>query len=124
LLLLALVGVGTLLDGDRTGPVRLPRPSLRAAAVGVAALGATFATPLGPKVWEYVGSFHNPAISFATQEWEPAFHSPAVLVYVAMGAAFGVWLWLGSARQRTPLLVLAGFVALTLYSQRNVALLG
>src|SRR5437764_1463198 len=50
LLLLALVGVGTLLDGGRPGRGRLhmPRPSVRAAAVGVAALGATFATPLGP----------------------------------------------------------------------------
>jgi hypothetical protein len=127
LLLLGLVGVGALLDGRGAGRERprLPRPSLRAAAVGVAALGATFATPLGPKVWEYVWSFHNPAISFATQEWEPAIHSPAVLVYVAVAAAFGVWLWLGSTgRQLTPLLVLAGFVALTLYSQRNVALLG
>jgi hypothetical protein len=94
--------------------------------VGAAALGATFATPLGPDVWEYVWSFRNPAISLATQEWAPAFHSPLILVYVLVAGAFAGWVWARMPRPRplTPILVAGAFVALTLYSQRNALLLG
>jgi hypothetical protein len=77
-------------------------------------------------VWEYVWSFRNPAISLATQEWAPAFHAPQVLAYIVLAGAFTGWLWLRMPRPRplTPILVAGGFLALTLYSQRNVLLLG
>jgi hypothetical protein len=135
LLLIALVGAGTLLEQARARRAAAePQPSwrrgLRPLALigltGLAAAGATFATPLGPKVWEYVLSFRNPAISVATQEWEPAVQSPPILIYVLVAGAFTAWLWHNSPRPRpiTPLVVAVGFLALTLYSQRNVALLG
>ena len=75
LALLGLVGLGTLLDhprrartGWRPGAWRPgARPLLALGAIGLAAVGATFATPLGPRVWTYVWSFRNPALSVATK---------------------------------------------------------
>ena len=134
LALLGLVGLGTLLDhprraraGWRPGAWRPgARPLLALGAIGLAAVGATFATPLGPQVWTYVWSFRNPALSVATQEWAPAIHSPLIMLYVAVAAITTGWLWRATPRPRplTPLVVAVGFLALTVYSQRNVVLLG
>ena len=134
LALLGLVGLGTLLDhprrartGWRPGAWRPgARPLLALGAIGMAAVGATFATPLGPRVWTYVWSFRNPALSVATQEWAPAIHSPLIMLYVAVAAITTGWLWRATPRPRplTPLVVAVGFLALTVYSQRNVVLLG
>ncbi|MDQ6916145.1 MAG: hypothetical protein M3155_10110, partial [Actinomycetota bacterium] len=131
LVLIALVGSGTLIEHRRrarpsAAPAGRRRPVVLLALVGVAALAVTFATPLGPDVWTYVWSFRNPAISLATQEWAPAFEAPEILVYVVIAGGFTGWLWASMPRPRpiTPLVVAGGFLALTLYSQRNVLLLG
>jgi hypothetical protein len=127
LVLIGLVGAGMLVEHRRRArSAGRRRPVALLGLVGAAALGATFATPLGPDVWEYVWSFRNPAISLATQEWAPAFHSPLILVYVLVAGAFAGWVWARMPRPRplTPILVAGAFVALTLYSQRNVLLLG
>jgi hypothetical protein len=130
LLLIGLVVLGTLIEHRRARPSAPAapgrRPGVALALVGAGALAATFATPLGPRVWEYVWSFRNPAISLATQEWAPAFQAPPILAYVLVAGAFAGWLWAATPRPRpvAPLLVAGGFLALTLYSQRNVLLLG
>jgi hypothetical protein len=136
LLLIAVVGAGTLLERlrDRRAAGHSATVPWRAALrgpgllglIGVGAFAATFLTPLGPRVWAYVWSFRNPSLSVATDEWGSALHSPAVLVYLVVAALFAAWLWRAtpSPRPITPPLVVVSFLALALVAQRNVLLLG
>jgi hypothetical protein len=125
LALIALVLAGTAIDRAR-GLAGADARALRVLAVaGAAALAATFATPLGPKVWSYVVSFSNPALPIASTEWEPATQSAPALVYLALCAGFAGVLFRSAERPRrlTPLLVTAGFVVATVLSLRNIILI-
>ena len=57
------------------------------AGAGVlAAVAATFATPLGVDIWSYILSFRNPALKLASTEWEPVTHSAAAAAFVVIAA--------------------------------------
>ena len=72
LLLIGLVTVGLWIDGRR-GRSSVPGAHIAVlAGAGVlAAIAATFATPLGTDIWTYILSFRNPALKLASTEWEP-----------------------------------------------------
>jgi hypothetical protein len=84
------------------------------------------ATPLGGAIWSYILSFQNSAIDHASQEWRSALSHPLATVYVAVAAAFAVWIWVRSPRPRrvTALLVSAGFLAFAMLSLRNIIFVG
>jgi len=129
ILLLALVTVGLAIDHWRGIPsIPLPRIALLG-LLAVAAVGTvTLATPLGSAIWDYLLSFQRlaSAISHASEEWRSVFQSPIATVYVALAAAFAVWMWLRSPRPRraTGVLVAVGFVAFAALSLRNLIFIG
>ena len=128
LLLLGLVTVGLAIDHWRGIPGTLPLS--RIAALGLvavlAALTVTVATPLGAKIWSYLLSFQNQAISLASTEWESAFGDPLAVLYLGLATVFAAWMWASSPRPRraTTLLVTAGFLVFAGYSIRNIVFIG
>jgi hypothetical protein len=123
LLLIGLVTVGLWIDGRR-GRSSVPGTHIAVlAGAGVlAAIAATFATPLGTDIWTYILSFRNPALKLASTEWQPVTNSAAAAAFVVIGAAVAVWTWSRAARPRslTPALVAAGFVLFAASSMRNL----
>ena len=129
LLLLLLVSAGLAIDRWRGLPsVSLTRLAVLAVLAGLATLTVTFATPLGSAIWDYLLSFRElaSAISHASEEWHSIFQSPLETAYVAIAAAFAVWMWLRSPRPRrvTGVLVAVGFVAFAVLSLRNMIFVG
>jgi hypothetical protein len=128
LLLIALIAVGLTIDRLRGIPGSMARhPVALLVLTGVlATVAVSLATPLGGAIWSYMASFRNPAISLATKEWEPTWQSPWGLVYLGIAAAFSAGLWWRSRppRRLMPLLVVAGFLAFALVSQRNIIFVG
>jgi hypothetical protein len=128
LLLLGLVTVGLAIDHWRGIPGTLPLS--RIAALGLvavlAALTVTVATPLGAKIWSYLLSFQNQAISLASTEWQSAFGDPLAVLYLGLATVFAAWMWVSSPRPRraTTLLVTAGFLVFAGYSIRNIVFVG
>jgi hypothetical protein len=124
LLLIALVSAGLALDRFRGlgGAVASHRVALLALAGVLGAAIASLATPLGGQIWSYFQSFSNPAIRFASTEWQSALQSVPAMGYLAICAAFAVGLWWRSPRPRqiAPLLVALGFVAFAAFSMRNL----
>jgi hypothetical protein len=124
LLLIALVTIGLAIDHWRGVPnTASPRRVVFLAVIGVlAGATVTLATPLGGAIWSYLLSFQNSAIDHASQEWRSAFSSPVATFYVAVAAAFSIWMWFRSPRPRraTALLVSVGFVAFAVLSLRNL----
>jgi hypothetical protein len=124
LLLIALVFAGLVVDRRRglTEVVASHRLALLALAGGLGAAIATFATPLGGQIWAYFQSFSNPAIRFASTEWQSVLQSTPATAYLGICAAFAGWLWWRSARPRqlAPLLVALGFIAFAAFSMRNI----
>ncbi len=123
LLLIGLVTVGLWIDGRR-GRSSVPGTHIAVlAGAGVlAAIAATFATPLGTDIWTYILSFRNPALKLASTEWQPVTNSAAAAAFVVIGAAVAVRTWSRAARPRslTPALVAAGFVLFAASSMRNL----
>jgi hypothetical protein len=124
LLLIALVSAGLAVDRFRglSEVVASHRVGLLALAGVVGAAIASLATPLGGQIWEYFQSFSNPAIRFASTEWQSVLQSLPATVYLGVCAAFAGWLWWRSPlpRQVAPLLVALGFVAFAALSMRNI----
>jgi hypothetical protein len=128
LLLLAMVTFGLALDrlrglSDAIGAHRIVALALTGA---LAVITISVATPLGGSIWSYILSFRNPAIALVSSEWDPAFDSPLALLYLAVAAAFAVWLWskVSSPRPLGPLIVTAGFVVFALLALRNLIFIG
>ncbi len=128
LLLLAMVTFGLALDrlrglSDAIGAHRIIVLALTGA---LAVITISVATPLGGSIWSYILSFRNPAIALVSSEWDPAFDSPLALLYLAIAAAFAVWLWskVSSPRPLGPLIVTAGFVVFALLALRNLIFIG
>jgi len=123
LLLIGAVTVGLWIDGRR-GHVTVPGAhiGLLAGAGVLAAVAATFATPLGTDIWSYILSFRNPALKLASTEWEPVTHSVAAAAFVVVAAAVAAWTWWSAPRPRRvmPALVAAGFVLFAASSMRNL----
>jgi len=123
LLLVGLVTAGLSIDRWRELP---GPPATHIVALGVAgglgAVAATFATPLGVDIWEYILSFRNSALKLASTEWEPVTHSVPAILYVVAGAALAVWAWRSAPRPRPamPILVAAGFLVFAASSMRNL----
>ena len=129
ILLLGLVTVGLAIDRWRgLESVPLPRVAVLGMAAVLATATVTLATPLGSAIWEYLLSFRElaSAISHASEEWRSVFQSPLATTYVALAAAFAIWMWLRSPRPRraTGVLVAAGFVVFAALSLRNVIYIG
>ncbi|MGH2983653.1 MAG: hypothetical protein ACRDK5_05305 [Solirubrobacterales bacterium] len=124
LLLIALVSVGLAVDRFRglSGVVASHRVGLLALAGVLGATIASLATPLGAQIWAYFQSFSNPAIRFASTEWQSALQSVPAMGYLGVCALFAAWLWWRSPRPRqiAPLLVALGFVAFAGFSMRNM----
>ena len=123
LLLIGAVTVGLWIDGRR-GPAGVPGAQIAVlAGAGVlAAVAATFATPLGVDIWSYILSFRNPALKLASTEWEPVTHSAAAAAFVVIAAGVAAWSWWRAPRPRRvmPVLVAAGFVLFAASSMRNL----
>jgi hypothetical protein len=123
LLLIGAVTTGLWIDGRR-GQVGVPgaQIAILAGAGVLAAVAATFATPLGVDIWSYVLSFRNPALKLASTEWEPATHSAPAVAFVVIAAAVALWTWWRAPRPRRvmPVLVAAGFVLFAVTSMRNL----
>ena len=129
ILLLALVTIGLAIDRWRgLETVPLPRVAVLGVAAVLAAATVTLATPLGSAIWDYLLSFRElaSAISHASEEWRSVFQSPLATIYVALAAAFAVWMWLRSPQPRraTGILVAVGFVAFAALSLRNMIFIG
>jgi hypothetical protein len=129
ILLIALVTVGLTIDRWRgLETVPLARVALLALAGVLAVATVTLATPLGSAIWDYLLSFRElaSAISHASEEWRSVFQSPLATAYVALAAAFAIWMWLRSPRPRraTGVLVAAGFVVFAALSLRNLIFIG
>ncbi len=126
LLLIAVVVAGLLLDrwrGERAVDAR--RVALLATTGLLAACTVLVATPLGYQLIAYLASFGNSAISLASSEWRPALQSPAAILYLAVAAAFVLWLWTRRGSPAlTPVLVAVVFLALAALSLRNVVFVG
>jgi hypothetical protein len=123
LLLIGLVTLGLAIDGRR-GRASVPgsHVAILAAAGALAAIAATFATPLGVDIWSYILSFRNPALKLASTEWEPVTHSAPAAAFVVIAAGIAAWIWWRAPRPRslTPALVAAGFVLFAGSSMRNL----
>ena len=123
LLLIGAVTVGLWIDGRR-GQAGVPGAQIAVlAGAGVlAAVAATFATPLGVDIWSYILSFRNPALKLASTEWEPVTHSAAAAAFVVIVAGVAAWSWWRAPRPRRvmPVLVAAGFVLFAASSMRNL----
>ena len=85
-------------------------------------VAVTVATPLGPGIWSYITSFHNPEIGRISTEWGAAYHSPSETLYVSAAATFAAWLWWRSPapRRTMPALVTVGFICLAILAARNL----
>lgn len=129
ILLLALVTAGLAIDRWRgLETVPLPRVAVLGVIAVLATATVTLATPLGSAIWDYLLSFRElgSAISHASEEWHSVLQSPLATTYVALAAAFAVWMWLRSPRPRraTGILVAVGFVAFAALSLRNMVFIG
>jgi hypothetical protein len=128
LLLIGVVTVGLALDRLRGLPeaVGAHRIAMLGLTGALAVIAVTLATPLGGAIWSYVLSFRNPAISFASSEWEPALQTPLAMAYLAIAAGFAAWLWsrVPSPRPLGPLLVTATFLAFAVVALRNIIFIG
>jgi hypothetical protein len=123
LLLIGLVTVGLAIDRRREGTsVPGSHIAVLAGAGALAAIGATFATPLGVDIWSYILSFRNPALKLASTEWEPVTHSAPAAAFVGIAAGIAAWTWWRAPRPRPlmPALVAAGFVLFAASSMRNL----
>jgi hypothetical protein len=124
LLLIGLVFAGLALDRYRglTEAVASHRVGLLALAGVLGAVIASLGTPLGGQIWEYFRSFGNPAIRFASTEWQSVLQSIPATAYLGICAAFSGWLWWRTPRPRqvAPLLVALGFIAFAAFSMRNI----
>jgi MFS family permease len=122
LLLVGLVTAGLVVD--HWGTSSAPGSAILLLGTGgvLAAVAATFATPLGPDIWSYVASFRNSALKLASTEWEPVTHSAAAIAYVLVAAALAIWAWWNAPRPRAvmPALVAVGFLAFAASSMRNL----
>jgi hypothetical protein len=123
LLLIGAVAVGLWIDARRGQP-SVPGAQIAAlAGAGVlAAIAATFATPLGTDIWSYILSFRNSALKLASTEWEPVTHSAPAAAFVVIAAAVAGWTWwrAPTPRRLMPALVAAGFVVFAASSMRNL----
>jgi hypothetical protein len=88
----------------------------------LAAIAATFATPLGVDIWTYILSFRNPALKLASTEWEPTTQSVPAMAYIVIAAAFAAWIWLRAPAPRPvmPMIAVAGFLLFAAGSMRNL----
>jgi hypothetical protein len=123
LLLVGLVTVGLAIDRWRGQTSVSPAHIALLAGAGVlAAIAATFATPLGVDIWSYILSFRNPALKLASTEWEPVTHSVPAIAFVVAATALAVWTWrrASSPRRVMPVLVAAGFLVFAASSMRNL----
>jgi hypothetical protein len=124
LLFLALVVAGAELDRRRGFAERTF--SWRFVAIGLA-LPATLATPLGVRIVDYLRVLSaNKVLPRLTYEWDPTWQHPYTLVYPALVAVYGAWLFAHAPRPRPvePLLVLAGFAIFATTATRQLVWLG
>jgi hypothetical protein len=123
LLLIGLVALGLAID-RRRGRTSVPgsHVAVLAGAGALAAIAATFATPLGVDIWSYILSFRNPALKLASTEWEPVTHSAPAAAFVVVAAGIAAWTWRRAAPPGSlaPALVAAGFVLFAASSMRNL----
>jgi hypothetical protein len=124
LLLIGLVVAGLAIDRWRglSGAMAGRRIVVLAVAGVLAAVAATFATPLGVDIWTYILSFRNPALKLASTEWEPTTQSVPAMAYIVIAAAFAAWIWLRAPAPRpvVPVIAVAGFLLFATGSMRNL----